>query len=110
LTIGAALNAEIVKYKTRTIEGMKSYMQSFLDDDDDTGYTDKDIFKCQTILDNFLKSLTESPLDNKEIFVMNLVKKTVIALNKLNEKCDFCLIETDQREDIAAFIIKQQSL
>lgn len=36
---------------------------------------------------------------------MKIVKKTVLALNALNEKCEYELIETEQREDIAEIII-----
>lgn len=36
---------------------------------------------------------------------MKIVEKTVLALNDLNEKCEYELIETDQREDIAEIII-----
>jgi hypothetical protein len=100
------MNTEINKLKSRALESMKTYMESFLEDDDDAGYTDKDIQKCQKILDDFLKSLAETPVDNKQIVVMDVVKKTVLALNKLNEKCDYCLIETDQREDLATLIVK----
>ena len=42
--------------------------------------------------------------ENKEI-IMGQVKETVLALNVLNEKCEYELIETDQREDICKFII-----
>ncbi len=35
---------------------------------------------------------------------MKCVQKVVQALNTLNEKCDYCLIETDQREYLVPFI------
>ena len=37
-------------------------------------------------------------------------KKTVILLNEINEKCEYELIETEQREDIAEIIILSGSL
>ena len=43
-----------------------------------------------------LESITEPA--NKEI--MKHVKKLVLALNKLNEKTDYCLLETEERESI----------
>lgn len=30
--------------------------------------------------------------------ILKQVKKTVLALNKLNERTDYCLLETDERE------------
>ena len=36
---------------------------------------------------------------------MECVKETVLKLNSLNEKTDFELIETDQREQICELII-----
>ena len=38
--------------------------------------------------------------------VMSAVKAAVLALNQLNAKCDYSLIETDQREDLAMLVIK----
>lgn len=42
---------------------------------------------------------------NSKDEAMIIVKKTVLALNDLNEKCEYELIATDQREDIAEIII-----
>ncbi|WP_167356145.1 hypothetical protein [Chryseobacterium jejuense] len=36
---------------------------------------------------------------------MEIVKSTVLKLNNLNEKCDYSLIETNEREQIAEIII-----
>jgi hypothetical protein len=36
--------------------------------------------------------------------IMTLVERVVVALNHLNESCSHSMIETDQREDICAFI------
>ena len=55
------------------------------------------------ILLEFIDALSRAD-ENKEI-IMGQVKETVLALNVLNEKCEYELIETDQREDICKFII-----
>ena len=41
---------------------------------------------------------------------IGFVKMTVLRLNKLNEKCDFQLIETGEREQIAEIIISAGNL
>ncbi|MBQ4323368.1 MAG: hypothetical protein IJC19_05465, partial [Clostridia bacterium] len=55
--------------------------------------------KCEALILEYLvalESITEPA--NKEI--MKHVKKLVLALNKLNEKTDYCLLETEERESI----------
>jgi len=68
----------------------------------ETGYTELDVEKCMTLLNNFLVEISDS--DSKEKGMLS-VKKVVVGLNNLNEKCEHELIETDQREDIAEIII-----
>lgn len=72
----------------------------------DVGYTQKHIDKCEKILNDYIDSLIslEEPKSDKEI--LKCVKKVVEQLNKLNEKCEFALIETDQREELVPFIQK----
>jgi|GEM_PF-5614734 hypothetical protein len=36
---------------------------------------------------------------------MKAVKEYVLKLNDLNEKCNHCIIETEQREDICEVMI-----
>ena len=74
-------------------------MTEFINDCEDCGFTQKDIAKCEAlILESLgaLESITQPA--NKEI--MKHVKKLVLALNKLNEKTDYCLLETEERESI----------
>lgn len=99
------MNAEIDALKTRLIEGMTSYKDACLQNGDDPGYSDKEISTCQSIVYNFLKALSVVPHGNVGA-VTSAVKGTVLALNDLNEKSGFSLIETDQREDLAMLIIK----
>ena len=54
------------------------------------------------LLDDYLRELLDA---NSREEGMKIVKKTVLALNELNENCGGELIETDQREDIAEIII-----
>ena len=74
-------------------------MTKFMNDYEDCGFTQKDIAKCETLILEYLVAL-ESIIEptNKEI--MKHVKKLVLALNKLNEKTDYCLLETEERESI----------
>ena len=66
-------------------------------------YGKKDVKTCEEILLEFIDALSRAD-ENKEI-IMGQVKETVLALNVLNEKCEYELIETDQREDICKLII-----
>ncbi|CAL2063602.1 hypothetical protein [Tenacibaculum sp. 190524A05c] len=73
----------------------------------ETEYTESDVEKCISIMNNFLSEISNS--DSREIG-MQSVKKVVIELNKLNEECEYEIIETDQREQLAEIIIIAGSL
>ena len=71
------------------------------------GYTEKHIQKCADLLDAYIKTLAsldtkEGPKRDKQI--MTVVKNLVLSLNKLNEKTDYELLETDERESICVLI------
>lgn len=87
------------------LRSMIDYM-NFEDEDDDEdvdcGYTQADIDECGKILDAYIDKLVAADRDENKI--MESVKSVVIALNELNAKCDYTLIETDQREYLCPFI------
>ena len=89
-------NAEIIK----SIESLKTGMIEYIELGE-TEYTEKDVEKCVKLIDSFLTDLSES--DNKESG-MKIVEGIVLKLNELNEKCEYELIETDQREQLAEII------
>jgi len=65
-------------------------------------YSKKDIEECGKILTEYLSAISESQSKDEG---MKIVQNTVEKLNALNEKCDFELIETSEREQIAEIII-----
>ena len=60
-----------------------------------------------SIISDYLSQMDKT--DNK-VSAMKIVEQTVLSLNDLNEKCEYEIIETDQREDIAEIIILAGSL
>lgn len=76
---------------------MISYMETAGPD-----YTEQDVDKCVEILNEYIEKMvkTKSKQDG-----LNIVKSTVLELNKLNKKCGEQLIETGEREQIAEIII-----
>lgn len=65
-------------------------------------YTLADVKKCLSFLDDFLDEISKT--DSRENGILS-VKKTVLAINDLNENCEYELVETEQREQIANIII-----
>ena len=90
-------NAEIIKTSESLKRGMVEYIEP-----GETEYTESDVEKCMTLINNFLDEISQS--ESKESGMVS-VKNVVLALNDLNEKCEYELIETDQREQIADIII-----
>jgi hypothetical protein len=85
------------------VEFMKSDEEE-PDPDYDCGYTQSDVDNCTEIVDAFLDSVAEKhALD--EATILRAIQSTVEKLNMLNESCDGCLIETDQREDLCELIL-----
>ena len=86
--------------KARLIEGMTDYIA-----DGDDSYTKADIKKCYKILEQFMARLGKLGASATETAILDYVKQAVQDLNALNSSVDGCLIETDQREDLCAYIL-----
>lgn len=76
---------------------MISYMKEA-----EPSYVQDDVNKCVEILKEYLQKISES---KSKVEGEEIVKSTVISMNRLNEKCDYGLIETGEREQIADIII-----
>lgn len=86
------------------IRSMVDYMVDDEDEDFDCGYTQDDVDECGKILDDYIDNLIALNGASDDTKISKCVEKVVKALNKLNEKTDYCLIETDQREYLRPFI------
>ena len=82
--------------KNEVIEPMLEYL---MEDGEDCGFTKRDVKKCEDIISKYLAALDgiKKPDDKK---IMKEVNAVVLALNKLNEKTDYSIIETMEREAI----------
>lgn len=89
-------------YEKRVKENVVAEMLSFMSEGD-CGYSKKDVAKCESLLLEYLCQLSKLENATDEL-IMAQVKKLVLALNKLNDKTDYCLIETDAREEICQII------
>ncbi|NGM65427.1 hypothetical protein [Sphingobacterium sp. SGR-19] len=76
---------------------MISYMKEA-----EPSYGHDDVNKCVDILKEYLQKISES---KSKVEGEEIVESTVISMNRLNEKCDYGLIETGEREQIADIII-----
>jgi len=79
-------------------------MLDFIDGEEEPDYTSEDVTACITLLLEFMSNM-ESEVQTAES-ARNNIRDLVISLNELNDECDQCLIETDQREEICEFIQK----
>lgn len=78
-------------------------MLDYMDELEECPYTKKDVAKYESILTQYLDSLSalDTPTDKD---IMKCVKKAVVALNKLSEKTDYEMLETAERETICEII------
>jgi hypothetical protein len=67
------------------------------------GHTQADVEECRDILEKHLE-VVSAAADRDA--AMRCVRTTVLSLNELNEKVGGALIETTEREDICAYIIR----
>lgn len=81
---------------TELTASMRFYMA---DCGEDCCFTEKDVQVCEKILNDYLSAL-DNMASPKDAAIMAQVKKAVLALNELNEKTDYGMIETGERERI----------
>lgn len=93
----AMTKTELNEIKARLFEGIIDFKKTA-----DVSYSYFDIFRLKRILGKYYRAMAK--LKDKNLF-KEPVKKAVLQINSLNEKTDYEMIETDQREDICAFII-----
>ena len=93
---------ELERLRAATVDGMRSFMN-----DANVGYTEDHIQTCDRLLKELLTGLSQA---KDASTALESVRKTVQSLNSLNATCEHDLIETDQREDICAFIIRAGAL
>ena len=95
---------ELLELKSDILDGMISYIE--VDDDKfDSCYSREDVDKCDAILIKFMTAVLTPAIYGDNEKIMAAVEDAVLCLNALNESCEHCLIETDQREGICEFII-----
>lgn len=95
------MNKSEYEKQIQQIEALKKSMTEYMKTAQPS-YTEKDIEQCEKILLGYIQNLDKTT-DKTE--GLKIVESTVLRLNDLNEKCDFQLIETGEREQIAEIII-----
>jgi hypothetical protein len=85
-------------------DSLLKQMIDYIDEFGGEGYGKKDVNRIKIILDKYFHKMQKETNKSKNNY-LTIVKETVIALNKINNKCDGLIIETDQREDICYYII-----
>ncbi len=107
------IDKEILELKKSTLSAMESYMKYGAADNEsdpdydenwDAGYTQEHIDECDQIISSFFVALSKTPEKEKNKYILDSVKSTVLKLNRLNEKSEDPLIETDAREDLCTII------
>jgi len=100
------MNLKADKEIKEALETIKRLMMEYMEGED-VDYIQKDVDKCLEILDAYLEEMMSSK--GKEAG-LSTVKNTVLQLNYLNDSCEGELIETMEREEICAVIIRASEL
>jgi len=80
-------------------------MEEYLAINKNVGYTIKDVNQVKEILESYFIKTRKIKNTNHNKFNI-LIEEIVINLNEMNSKCNYSLIETDQREMICSYMIK----
>jgi len=99
------MNDSDVKKLEATKQRLITDMTEYMGEEEDCGYTESDIQKCDKILQEFLSDLQQLGPSAGEQQILDCVKRAVLVLNKLNDDVGGGLIETDQREDLCEYIL-----
>ncbi|WP_300691575.1 hypothetical protein [Chryseobacterium sp.] len=89
------------KHIDSLILDLKKNMEDYMNENNPS-YTQDDVNECVLLISNYVVKVLGSKSKEEAI---EIVKSTVLKLNNLNEKCDYSLIETNEREQIAEIII-----
>jgi hypothetical protein len=85
--------------KDSILDGMRDFVAGM----EQPYYPLAKVDECGRIIDEFLAAVGRAR-DGQAI--MAQVKRTVLALNALNDECGGALIETDQREQLCELILE----
>ena len=88
------------KIVNEVIKPMKEYMKEC---GRESGYNSFHVLKCKNILFSYLRKLNKI-INVSDEQIMKAVEWVVLSLNKLNEKTEYAIIETDARESIYEII------
>jgi hypothetical protein len=94
---------DYVELKNEILDGMRSYKEDLAQDGADAGYGDGEIDECERIIDRFLDAMIAAQSDRAT--ARAAIKQAVLALNALNARCGYNLIETDQRDGLCELIL-----
>jgi hypothetical protein len=98
---------KLLNIRQRLLDGMIDFMspdEEEPDPDFDCGYTQADVNACLRIIDAYLARVA-SIKDANQIEILKTIQDAVEQLNRLNDSCNGCLIETDQREDLCELLL-----
>ena len=94
-----------MRIRQRLLDGMVEFME--LDEQEpgyDCGYAQGEIDACFEIIDTYIRSIADNS-DSSRPKILSIIQSVVEKLNSLNNSCNGCLIETDQREDLCELIL-----
>lgn len=90
-----------MSYEMELKESILEGMRSLVEDMDEPCYPLERVDQCGRILDAYLPALRDA---RGQQAILAEVRKTVLALNVLNDECNGALIETEQREELCDLI------
>lgn len=97
------MKLNLTAYEADIQETVISPMLDFMAELDGEDYTEADVEDCRALLMDYLRALNalESPDDAA---ILAQVEAVVLALNDLNERTDYAMIETGEREALCEII------
>ena len=99
--VSGSVTTTFRKKRDAVLRAMKRYMKAA---GGEVSYDTGDIERCGELIDRYLFALDHLPEAGKQEFIQSQVKSVVLCLNDLNKSCGHVLIETDEREKLAAII------
>lgn len=83
------------------LQDMRDYLSG--EDVEEAGYTLDDVEAVGGVLEAFRQAWEQQRSQPVEKDFHAALSQAIEGLNRLNDRCDYCLIETDQRELLAAY-------
>lgn len=94
---------DLKAFKKRLEDEIVEPLICLRNEDEDCGFNTRQVMELRKLVLGYIKSLAKMKAPTEE-GILKLMQKLTVALNKLNKKTDYCMLESEVGEELCFFI------